>query len=173
MEDVLDELEPYFDELGFDPELEEKKIRKLFDVFNSDFIHNPFKVYDTNVSIKAVNSKHTGQPLYFREFLHDFVHTITRTGNINKKRCFEPERANRIHWIKPILLNCDDRRIKKYQFEENDGKIRDYFWFEEKDYVVVLEKILPDYWLITAHVVDDKRKHQKRLWAYIEANKKR
>ena len=26
---------------------------------------------------------------------------------------------------------------------------------------------------LPADVVDDKRKHQKRLWAYIEANKKR
>lgn len=170
---MLDELEPYFNDLGFDPELEEKKIRELFEVFNSDFILNPFNVNGTNVSIKAVNSAHVGQPLYFSEFLHDFVHTITRTGNINKRRYFEPERANRIHWIKPILMNCDDNRIKKYQFKENDGRIRDYFWYEEKDYVVVLEKILPDYWLITAHIVDDKRKHQKRFWSYLEENKKK
>ena len=31
MADILDELEPFFDELGFDPEMEEEKIRKLFE----------------------------------------------------------------------------------------------------------------------------------------------
>jgi len=117
-------------------------------------------------------SKHVGQPAYFKEFKHDFVHTVTRQGNISKRRVFEPQRANRIHWIKPILENSADARIRTYQFTESNGKVRDYFWYEEKDFVVILEKVLPDYWLITAHIVDDKRKHQKRLWAYKDANKK-
>lgn len=171
MEDVLDALEPYFEELGHDPEVEEAKIRELYRVFLNDFVVNPFKVNNTTVVIKNAFSQHVGQPDYFKAFKHDFVHTITRQGNIAKRRVFEPHRANRIHWIKPILTNSHDVRIRKYQFEENDGKTRDYFWFEERDFVVVLEKILPDYWLITAHIVDDKRKHQKRLWAYKEANK--
>lgn len=171
MEDVLDELEPFFDELGFDPEDEEDKIRQLYDSFYNDFILNPFKVNNATVLIKQAFSKHVRQPDYFKDFLHDFVHTITRQGDINKTRVFEPQRANRIHWIKPILLNCKDCRIKKYKFAESDGKVRDYFWFEEKDFVVVLEMVLPDYWLITAHIVDDKKKHQKRLWAYRESTK--
>jgi hypothetical protein len=58
-----------------------------------------------------------------------------------------------------------------YQFVESDGKVRDYFWFEEKDFVVVLEMVLPDYWLITAHIVDDKRKHQKRYWDHRSSKK--
>lgn len=170
MDDELDELEPFFDDLGFDPEEEEEQIRELYNKFCNDFIENPFDVNGATVTIKQALSKHVGQPEYFKEFNHDFVHTITRQGDISKRRVFEPQRANRIHWIKPILINCSDPRIRKYQFVENDGKVRDYFWFEEKDFVVVLEKVLPDYWLITAHIVDDKQKHQKRLWAYKEAN---
>jgi len=171
MEDLLDELEPFFDELGFDPEDEEDKIRKLYESFYNDFITNPFEVNNATVMIKQAFSRHVGQPDYFQEFVHDFVHTITRHGNISKKRVFEPQRANRIHWIKPILLNCNDNRIKKYQFVESDGKVRDYFWFEEKDFVVVLEMVLPDYWLITAHIADDKKKHQKRFWDYRASRK--
>lgn len=171
MEDVLDELEPFFDELGFDPEEEEDKIRQLYKSFYNGFITKPFEVNNATVMIKQAFSRHVGQPDYFQEFVHDFVHTITRQGNISKRRVFEPQRANRIHWIKPILLNCKDNRIRKYKFVESDGKVRDYFWFEEKDVVVVLEMVLSDYWLITAHIVDDKRKHQKRLWAFRESAK--
>lgn len=172
MEDVLDELEPYFDDLGFDPEEEEENIRELYAVFCEDFIEGECIVNGITVTIKEALSEHVGQPDYFKEFKHDFVHTITRQGNISKRRVFEPQRANRIHWIKPILENSADARIRTFQFTESNGKVRDYFWYEEKDFVVVLEKVLPDYWLITAHIVDDKRKLQKRLWAYKDANKK-
>ena len=172
MEDVLDELEPYFDDLGFGPEEEEENIRELYAVFCEDFIESECIVNGITVAIKEAMSKHVGQPAYFKEFKHDFVHTVTRQGNISKRRVFEPQRANRIHWIKPILENSSDARIRTYQFTESNGKVRDYFWYEEKDFVVVLEKVLPNYWLITAHIVDDKRKHQKRLWAYKDANKK-
>lgn len=173
MVNALDDLEPFFDDLGFDPEKEEVKIRELYKCFCNDFIINPLKVNSITVAIKPIFSKHVGQPVYFQEFKHDFVHIITRQGNINKRRVFEPLRANRIHWIKPILLNCNDPSIKKYKFNESNGTIREYFWFEEKDFVVVLEKILPDYWLVTAHIVDDKRKHQKRLWDYRESEKRK
>ena len=172
-EDILDELEPYFDELGYDPEVEEDKIRELYDIFFEDFIENPFQVNGITIAIKDELSEHKGQPRYFGEFHHDFVHTITRRSDITKLRCFEPNRANHIHWIKPILLNCNDKRIKYYQFEETDGKIRDYFWFEAKNFIVIIEKILPDYWLVSAHVIDDgDRKHIGRYKMYNEGKKK-
>lgn len=111
MDDVLDELEPYFEELGFNPEEEEYKIRELYDLFYDDFIKNPFKVNNTYVAIKEAFSQHLGQPDYFNEFKHDFVHIITRLGDITRRRIFEPQRTNRIHWIKPILVNSSDSRI--------------------------------------------------------------
>jgi hypothetical protein len=171
MEDVLDELEPYFDDLGFNPEEEEENIRELYGVFCDHFIDDSCIVEGVRVVLKEALSKHVGQPEYFKEFRHDFVHTITRKSDISKRRIFEPQRANRVHWIRPILENCNDARIKTYQYTEGNGKVRDYFWYEEKDFVVVLEKVLPDYWLITAYIVDDKRKHQKRLRAFREANR--
>ena len=171
--DTLDELEPYFDELGHDPEKEETKIKELHELFCQDFVDNPFQVNGVTVAIKNEFSDHKGQPIYFGEFYHDFVHTITRRSDITKLRCFEPSRANRVHWIKPILLNCNDNRIKKYQFIENKGKVRDYFWYEAKRFIVILEMILPDYWLVSAHVVDkDDRKHKDRYEKYINAKKK-
>ena len=167
-EDVLDNLEPFFEdkELSFDPEVNEQQLNELHSIFKNDFITNPFQFDSSTVLIKEVNSEHKGQPDFFKNYLHDFVHCITRKNDLTNRRQLEPMRANRIHWIKPILLNSSDKRIKYYKFTENDGKVRDYFWYEEKEYVVILEKKSNDYWLVTGHCVDDKMKHSRRYQKY-------
>jgi hypothetical protein len=157
----LDELEPYFDELDFDPEQEQ--VDELFEVFKSDFIDDSFELKGIPVKIKTALSTHKGLPNYFSDYYHIFVHCITYKSDITNRRQFEPERANRVHWIKPILVHHTDSRIKYYQFTENDGKVRDYYWYEEMAYVVIVEKITTDYWLVTGHCVDDVQKHRKRF----------
>ena len=64
------------------------------------------------------------------------------------------KRTNRIHWIRPILENRNDPRITSFKFRESDGTIRDYFWFKEKAFVVILEEVSPEYILITAFCID-------------------
>jgi len=59
-----------------------------------------------------------------------------------------------------------DARIKYYQFIENDGKVRDYYWYEEMVHVVIVEKIKTEYWLVTGYCVDDVLKHRKRYQNY-------
>lgn len=156
----LDDLEPYFDYLDFEPEQEQ--IDELFEVFKSDFIDDPFELNGIPVRIKTALSTHTGLPDFFSSYYHIFVHCVTYKSYISDLRKFEPERAKRVHWIKPILVHQSDSRIKSYQFTENNGKIRDYFWYEERSYVVIIEKITTDYWLVTGHCVDDVQKHRKR-----------
>lgn len=51
------------------------------------------------------------------------------------------ERANRIHWIKNILLQSQDRRIKFFQFRDEENVLKDHYWFEEKDFIVVLKPV--------------------------------
>jgi hypothetical protein len=72
-----------------------------------------------------------------------------------KQRQLEVKRANRIHWIKPILQHADDIRITKFRYEENDGTKRNYYWYKSKKYMVVLQFLNPDYILITGFCVDD------------------
>jgi hypothetical protein len=40
---------------------------------------------------------------------------------------------------------------------EADGSIRDYFWFKEGYFLVVMEKITPDYMIISCFHIDDAR----------------
>ena len=54
------------------------------------------------------------------------------------------------------MVHADDARITNFTYEENDGTLRDYFWYKEKKFMVVLEEINPDYHLITGFCVDNK-----------------
>ncbi len=165
--EILEGLEPFFgDDVQFTLENEKELITQLHDAFIEDFVTNPFQVDGSMVRIKVNLSKHLGLPAFFGQYGHDFVHLITRRSDYTNRRVFEPNRAQRIHWIKPILQNCHERCIKCYKFTESNGKDRDYFWYEEKKYIVILERISEDYWLISGHCVDDEQKHRRRFQKY-------
>lgn len=63
------------------------------------------------------NSKKDNLPVDFERYYEKFVHVITRTikggryKTSGKIREFREERANRVHWIRPILENKEDKRI--------------------------------------------------------------
>lgn len=165
---TLDDLEPYFDDFT-ENDLDDK-LPQLFKIFKEDFIDNDFYLFGSKVKIKTMNSNLRG----FTNYPEGFVHVITRKSHLKKTRILDLERANRVHWVKVILENSDDSRIKYFKYEEGSGEIRDYFWFREKSYMVVMEKIQPDYLLITGFVVDDEevRSYEKRYVNYINPNLK-
>ncbi len=160
--DILDGLQPYFSD-SFTMN-DEEKIDELFGVFQRDFFENSFQVQGKNVKVKiAPYTKHLfdGLPEFYCGYYEKFVHIITREidGKLKispKTRKFKEDRANRIHWIKPILEHANDAKITSFRFEESDGKIRDYYWYKEKGYMVVVEEVNPDYQLITGFCVDTK-----------------
>lgn len=106
------------------------------------------------------NSKKDNLPVDFERYYEKFVHVITRTikggryKTSGKIREFREERANRVHWIRPILENKEDKRITYFQYIEDDGTLRDYYWYRGKQYIVIVEYIQPDYALITGFCVD-------------------
>jgi hypothetical protein len=157
MEDVLGQLTPYFDSLN---ENEEEKIDELHAVFQDHFLDNIFYYGKMRVVVKRHFYRHEkdGLPAHFSRYFEKFVHIVSRTIDNKKgqkKREFRAERANRIHWIKPILENSGDRRITCFRNREADQSIREYFWFREKDFMVILEEVLPDYVMITCFCVDN------------------
>lgn len=158
MEDVLGKLTPYFDSLT---ENDEEKIDELHAIFQDHFLDNIFFKVNKRVVVKRHFYRHEkdGLPEHFSRYFEKFVHIVSRTIDNKKgqkKREFRAERANRIHWIKPILELCDDPRITCFRNREADQSIREYFWFREKGFMVVLEEVLPDYVMITCFCVDKK-----------------
>jgi hypothetical protein len=158
----LFDLDDHIPNLGIDPSTEH--LEELYQLFKSDFIDNVFYFDGSKVIIDIRNSKEDG----FENYPHTFVKIITR-GN-KGKRAFDKKRANKIHWIRPILENRNTEDITCFQYLEPDGKIRDYFWFKEGYFLVVMEKITPDYVIVSCFHIDDERnqkyyedKYSKRI----------
>lgn len=142
----LDDLIPA---LGIDPSVEH--LDELFQTFEVDFITNPFFIDGIPVRIDIRNSREVG----FENYPHTFVKMLTR-GSKNK-RIFDRKRANKIHWIKPILEQRNTDDIVCFKFKEGNGSIRDYFWFKEGDFLVIMELITPRYMMISCFHIDDDR----------------
>lgn len=139
------------------------KVKALHDIFHNDFFVNQVNIGGVPLKVKPYKynrSKKDNLPIEYENFYEKFVHIITRTVKANNWKTapnireFREERANRVHWIRPILENCDDKRITRFLYTEADGTQREYFWYRKKQYIVVLEEIDPNYTLITGFCVD-------------------
>lgn len=161
MTDVLSSLEPYYKDgvhVG-----DEEKVKALHDVFCRDFFTDGVFLDGERINVKPYrySSSHKDNlPEWYETYKEKFVHVITRTvkssnwKTASKVREFRAERANRIHWIRPIIENQADKRITRFKYLEEDGKVREYFWYRGKQYIVILEHIDPDFDLITGFCVD-------------------
>ena len=159
----LDDLEELFDDLGHQ-EITDEQLDTLFDIFQRDFVDEPFEVEGRRVKIvdKASFNRE------FRGYPETFVHLITRESKMKKQRMFDPARANCLHWIKPILLHSGNSRIKYYEFTDNRGVLKKHFWFQEADFMVILKPIGDDLLVVTGFKVDEieKRTYLKRYRDY-------
>lgn len=153
---ALKKLKPFFSD-GIGKE-DEKKLDKLFERFKSDFFDESILIDGTKFKVKIhpYNPRKDNLPSFYGHYYEKFVHLITRKQN--RKRFFEEERANRIHWIKPILEHRESPLISHFKFRESDGNIRDYLWYKNKKYMVIIQKITSEYILITGFCVDEKNK---------------
>lgn len=159
--DELGALEPYFaDGVAV---TDRNKLDKLYATFHQDFFENTVSLDGIPLKVKPYlykNSKKDNLPADFERYYEKFVHVITCTIKGGKRKTagkireFREDRANRVHWIRTILENKDDKRITCFQYIEDDGTVRDYYWYRGKQYIVIVEYILPDYALITGFCVD-------------------
>lgn len=158
----LAELNDLIPSLGIDPT--PVQLAQLYAAFERDFVHIPLTIAGLRVKVILHHSKVRG----FEGYPETFVHLITRKGT-QKQRLFDRHRANKIHWIRCILEHCVEEEICTFQAIEADGAVRDYFWYEEGDFLVIMEKVPPDYLVITSFHIDDARNRayfEKKLLAY-------
>ena len=156
----LFELDELIYGLGIDPT--ERDLDEIYAVFKRDFVDQMLVINGLKIKVILAPSKVSGYELYSETF----VHLITRKG-INGKRVFDRQRANRIHWIRCMLENRNEEDIIFFQFSEANGRIRDYFWYKEGNFLVIMEQIMPDYLIITSFHIDNNRNK-----AYFEKKEK-
>lgn len=155
----FDELEILFDEdeMSIDGPTEDQ-LFKMYGIFLNDFhktilLHKGKRViFNTNLS------KH---PL-FRGKFQGFVHLVTRDNKYNDRRQYNRDRANRIHWIRPILENWESPQISYFEQYNKDGELQYFYWLQAHSYIVILRELNPDLLLVTAYCVDAYTKVQFR-----------
>lgn len=164
----LDELEDLFDDLSIDGPTSEQ-LYQLYGIFLEDFKRKPIFINGFQLRYNGKPSRH---PICRGKAL-TFEHIITRESKYSGRRNFDNERANKIHWIKPIIENVDDFRIKYFEEINHDGENQLFFWYESRDFVVIVREIQPDYILITAYSVDkNERGRLKNKYEFYRRSKK-
>lgn len=159
---VLDLLEDLFEDLTINPT--QTEINQLFEIFKKDLIENPLLLSDVRIKYDKKTSKHP----QFKGLPVGFEHICTRKSDHSQKRNFDPVRANKIGWIRPIIENYQNNRIKYFEKLHFNGQNQKFFWHEEKDYVVIIRDINTKLILITAFTVDkiNKKRYKNDYYAY-------
>lgn len=150
----LDDLDDLYVDLSVDSPTEEQ-LDHLYSIFLNDFVTNPIFIHGVKLKFNNNKSKH---PICRGKF-QAFEHLITRESKYSNKRNFDPLRANKIHWIKPIIQNHLDPRVKYFEEYNHNNQKQLFFWFQEKNFIVIVREIKPDFLLITAYSVDSYEKN--------------
>jgi len=162
----LFELDDLIHDLGIDPTA--VQLEQLFQEFKRDFIDGVLVVDGLNVKVILKNARVEGMEAY----PETFVHLITRKST-GGKRVFDRHRANKIHWVRCILENRLEEEITYFEYPEEDGTIRNYYWFREGCFLVIMEKITPDYLIVTSFHIDNthnEKYFEKRYQWYCNQN---
>lgn len=84
-------------------------------------------------------------------FCEGFWHVVSRGKGEN--RLFDPRRAERLGWIKEILLGHRGP-LTCFKYLEGSGQTKVYLWLEHDDYVVIFSEKKHVMVLVTAFFID-------------------
>jgi hypothetical protein len=118
----------------------------LYPLFERDFVHGDTYIANAiYVDPKGQGVRDGKEEVFWHITTRGFKNRIKR-GNqfvVIKGRSFDPDRASRIEWIKPMLMNHTHSDIKLFYRKETAGKrpIRLYLWAHRRDFVIILQKL--------------------------------
>jgi hypothetical protein len=154
----LNALDDLIRDLDYEPTNDQ--IDELYEIFEKHFIQDGVIVEGRRLEIYRTQSK---LPIVWG-LPECFAHVVTREGGVGR-RYFDPTRANKIHWLKPILIHSADDRIHVFnRTHDKTGALQYYFWFKEKEFVVILRNFHKDHFLVTAYCVDSRTEKQFTNW---------
>ena len=165
----------------------EKTIELLFEYFNNDFIINQTYLIDNqNKYVIDVKSNIVCRcPFGNTEKPERFWHIITKKED-NRIRCnnpcpspenkriYDPARAKRIHWIKPIIENWLSNPDIVYFYEKLSGKETLHIWHRKLDFLIILRKESnkSNRFLVSTYLVyRNQRQRYRKRWEKYERNK--
>lgn len=147
---------------------EAQRNASLKGVFQRDIENNPAFAFRTK-HIYPVKGEEPSMQILFRHLTTTEVEEV-EDGGKHKRRLFELERSQRLHWILPHTKERTGARIEVFSSEDRVGdawKVRTYILNHTERYVIVLEPNRKPgaYYLITAY-------HLGRDHSYAKLRKK-
>lgn len=129
--------------------------------FNSDFIVSRpvFEGLPVHITKNLIRGKERG-----------FWHCI-QEGRVEEDRTPDLRRCERIGWIRSVMENANDPKIRTWS-NERKGKTRRVLWFEDAEFLVVLEPRRSCWMLLTAYPVTLQRRKTKLLAEFTQTRKK-
>ncbi|WP_025146588.1 hypothetical protein [Pedobacter jeongneungensis] len=67
---------------------------------------------------------------------------------------YDCQRANRVHWIKPILQAHPCKDILYYRWKDEKGVCKHHYWAFSLDFMIVTVDVKPDEQIVTTFCVD-------------------
>lgn len=155
---ILEGLEEFFEDLDLDGPTH-AQLKEMYSVYKKEICTIKFK--DESIIVNSKRSKH----YLCRGMDQTFEHIITRKNNHSGKRDFDPQRANRIHWIKPIIENFNKAEINFFEEKNDKGQLQYFFHYYDRDFIVILRDLPNGRILITSYYIDNyNRNYYKRKY---------
>lgn len=139
-------------------------VRSLFTIFELDFVVAQPRLHDMPVWWDRQLTEFEGVQCCL-----GYRHLITREDD-NCVRQFDPLRAARMPWCKPMITNTDNVDVRVWRRLEPHKRTMIYVWLEHYDYVAVLEerqeRIGTIAFLTSAYHIDgnSKRRSLQKKW---------
>ena len=159
------------DVIELDGKSSDEIIEQLYEIFKNDFVVN--RTYLSHqIYIDPISSD--VEPTINKEKI--FWHIISRKDRGSRR--IDKPRASRLHWIKPIIVNHYNAKIKLFYYLEDNGKIRLYLWAHEENFAVILQKIgtSNSSYIVTSFYIDNENKinaFQRKYESYVNNNDNR
>ncbi|SFE98618.1 hypothetical protein SAMN05518672_113163 [Chitinophaga sp. CF118] len=147
----LDELEILFDEDDLDIDAPTREqLYSMYGHFLNDFHKTPL----IHKGRKVIFNKNLSRSPLFKGKFEGFVHAVTRKSQYTNKRQYDRDRANRIHWIKPILDNWESSWVSYFERLNDEGQLQYFYWVQSLNFLVILRELTPDLLLVTSYCTD-------------------
>ncbi len=141
---------------------EGQRKQSLYRIFKRDFDENA-PLFFRSKQIRPIK-KEDGESA-----LDTMFHHLTTKDDKNeegkkiKRRIFELERSQRLHWVKYLLEGEKMNNVEVFSYMDRTKKrgdvIRTYIYDKDEEYVIILEpqRSGKDYYLLTAYYLNEKR----------------
>ncbi|SDF99367.1 MULTISPECIES: hypothetical protein [Pedobacter] len=150
----VSKLKPYFEDDILDASFNKPQLDELYEVFKEHFVFDPFEI--DGKRIKIIHQK--SRVKQYSEYSETFAHIISRKTYILDARIYECQRANRIHWIRPVLQSHPCKDIFYYRWKDDEGVCKHHYWLFDKNFMVVTVDVKPDLRIVTTFCVDNDQK---------------